>query len=136
MGMTVYTMWKKSPTFSDEFSAHVLPIQTALIDISRGCVRFTVQAEHVSALRALWDTYQDGSLRNRLQEFLVTEDVKQLANSQDIEVTVTIDEQEYNEACWDLKVAEMQGKFPGNFVDNKQDHEMRCLSGYCVGPQT
>ena len=39
--------------------------------------------------------YKDGTLQKRLQEFLITDDIKQLTDAEDIEVAVFIDEQEY-----------------------------------------
>ena len=43
----------------------------------------------------LWNMYKDGTLQKRLQEFLVTDDIKQLTDAEDIKVAVFIDEQEY-----------------------------------------
>ena len=60
-----------------------------------GSLCFTVQAETPKAVKELWNMYKDGTLQKRLQEFLVTDDIKQLTDAEDIEVAVFIDEQEY-----------------------------------------
>ena len=80
----------------------LLPSSNKLIEISNGSVRFTVESENLIALKELWEIYKDGTLQSRLQEFLVTDEIKQLANGEDIEVTVFIDEHEYNEAYFNL----------------------------------
>ena len=44
--------------------------------------------------------YQDGTLKARLHDFLVTEKVKLLAEAKEnVELTVTIEEEEYRRAC-------------------------------------
>ena len=102
--------------FSDAFNKVVLPAFSKLVELGEGSLSFTVQAEAVSALNELWSMYNDGTLKNRLQELLVTEEVKQLASGEDVEVTVFIDEQEYKEAYLNLILLQNQGKsmFEGN----------------------
>ena len=79
----------------------VLPAGTSLVQITNGCVCLTVQAESLSALTNLWKLYQDGTLQKRLYDFFVTE-VRELAEGEDVEVNVTIDEGEYQKACIEL----------------------------------
>ena len=79
----------------------VLPAGTRLVQITDGCVCLTVQAESLSALTNLWKLYQDGTLQKRLYDFFVTE-VRELAEGEDVEVNVTIDEGEYQKACIEL----------------------------------
>ncbi|KAJ7377983.1 CCR4-NOT transcription complex subunit 6-like [Desmophyllum pertusum] len=81
-----------------------------------------VQADTPSALKELWDIYKNGTLQNRLQEFLVTEEIKQLASGEDIEVTVYMDEQEYKQAYLDLMLLENQ--VPD--VNEEEQPEGRC----------
>ncbi|KAL9959110.1 hypothetical protein ACROYT_G036194 [Oculina patagonica] len=88
--------------FMEIFNKVVLPLYSKLVEISEGSLCFTVQAETSSALKELWDIYNSGILQNRLQEFLVTEEIKELASGEDVEVSVFIDEQEYKEAYLDL----------------------------------
>ncbi|XP_068693983.1 uncharacterized protein [Montipora foliosa] len=80
------------------FDKVVLPTGVKLMGISEGSLCFTVQAEMASALNELWNLYKDGTLKNCLQEFLVTKEVKELAGSDEVEVTVFIDEHEWKEA--------------------------------------
>ena len=62
----------------------MLVAYTKLVEISEGSLCFTVQAETPVALKELWNIYKDGTLQRRLQEFLVTDDIKQLTDVEDI----------------------------------------------------
>ena len=95
--------------YQETFEKVVLPSSNKLIEISNGSVRFTVESESLIALKELWEIYKDGTLQSRLQEFLVTNEIKELANGEDIEVTVFIDEHEYNEAYFNLFLLHHQG---------------------------
>ena len=94
--------------FVNTFTEAVLPLGNTLRAISEGSLCFSVQAETPSALEALWKRYQDGTLQRSLQEFLITEEIKQLEDSE-VMLTVEIDEQEYNNAVKDLTATETQG---------------------------
>ena len=96
--------------FVEVFNKVVLVSYSKLVEISEGSLCFTVQAETSSALKELWDMYKSGTLQNRLQEFLVTDEIKHLASGEDVEVTVYIDEQEYKAAYLDLMLQRKQGK--------------------------
>ena len=81
----------------------VLPAGTNLVQITDGCVCLTVQAESLSALTNLWKLYQDGTLQKRLYDFFVTDEMRKLAEGEDVEVNVTIEEEEeYQKACLEL----------------------------------
>jgi len=80
----------------------VLPAGTSLLQISEGCVCLTIQAEDLSALNTLWSLYQEGTLKKRLQTFFVTEEITELAGGEEVEVTVTIKEEEYKKAFVEL----------------------------------
>ena len=80
----------------------VLPAGTRLVQITDGCVCLTVQAESLSALTNLWKLCQDGTLQKRLYDFFVTDKMRKLADGKDVEVNVTIDEDEYQKACIEL----------------------------------
>ena len=95
--------------FVDVFNK-LLVAHSKLVQISEGSLCFTVQAEIPSALKELWHMYKSGTLQNRLQEFLVTDEIKQLASGEDVEVAVYIDEQEYKAAYLDLMLLQKQGK--------------------------
>ena len=87
----------------------VLPAGTSLIQITEGCVCLTVQAENLSSLESLWSLYKDGTLKGRLQDFFVTEDVREeLAGGEELEVIVSIEEGEYQRALHELS-SEIEG---------------------------
>ena len=96
--------------FVEVFNKVVLVSYSKLVEISEGSLCFAVQAETSSALKELWDMYKGGTLQNRLQEFLVTDEIKQLASGEDVQVTVYIDEQDYKAAYLDLMLLQKQGK--------------------------
>ena len=87
----------------------VLPAGTSLIQITEGCVCLTVQAENLASLEALWSLYKNGTLRARLQNFFVTDEVREeLAGGEELEVIVTIEEGEYQKALNELS-SEIEG---------------------------
>ena len=113
-GIVVVTTWmilRRSSSlqeFVNTFTEAVLPLGNTLRAISEGSLCFIVQAQTTSALEALWKAYKDGTLQRNLQEFLITEEIEQLVGSE-VKLTVTIDEQEHNNAVWDLIITETQG---------------------------
>ena len=89
-------------SFTNWFQSQSTDIE--LIDFGDGSVCFTVQAKSLKGLTTLWERYKDGTLKESLYDFLVTHKVKQLAEAEeDVELTVTIDKEEYERACIDLK---------------------------------
>ena len=88
--------------FANLFNEAVLPAASKLCAIGNGSLCFTVQGENRSSLQLLWEQYQGGTLQKNLKEFLVTEEIKQLADGENVIVTVYIDEQEFQDACLDL----------------------------------
>ena len=54
-----------------------------------------VQAESLAALEHLWRLYKNGILKKRLQALFVTDEMRDLADGEQVEVIVTIDEDEY-----------------------------------------
>ena len=91
--------------FVNTFTEAVLPLGNTLLAISEGSLCFSVLAVTSSAHEALWKRYLDGTLQKNLQEFLITEDIKQLVGSE-VMLTVEIDEEEYYDAVWKLTTAE------------------------------
>ena len=94
--------------FVNAFKEAVLPLGNFLRGISEGSICFTVQADNISALKALWESYEDGTLQRNLREFLVTEDIKQLAGGE-VMLNVHINEEEYRNATLDLMISEREG---------------------------
>ena len=80
----------------------ILPAGTSLVNLTDGCMCLTVQAESLSALTTLWNLYQDGTLERRLYNFFVTDELKERAGGETVEVNVTIEKEEYNKACLEL----------------------------------
>ena len=102
--------------YTDAFNRIVLPAFTKLVELSESSLCFTVLAETPSALKELWNIYDNKTLQNRLQSFLVTDEIKQLASGEKIEVTVYIDEEEYREAYLDLMFRQNQGQLEQRFL--------------------
>ena len=118
-GAVVVTTWmvlRRSPSmeaFVNAFKEAVLPFGNCLRAISEGSIQFSLQAENISALDALWQSYQDATLQKNLQEFLVTEEIKQLAGGE-VTLTVYIDEDEYRNAIFDLMISGKEGNYTWN----------------------
>ena len=100
--MEVLSRWSSFDQLVAAVQTCVLPAGTRLVQITDGCVCLTVQAESLSALKTLWKLYQDGTLQKRLYDFFVTDELIELADGEDMEVNVTIDEDEYQKACIEL----------------------------------
>lgn len=100
------------------FNDCVLPAGTQLVDVSQGCVCFTVQADNLTGLTTLWNMYQDGTLKTRLRDFFVTDEMEKRAGGEEnVEVAVTIEEEEYKKACTEF-INETEGKLFTVQLDN------------------
>ena len=95
--------------YSDAFNKVVLPAFTKLVELSESSLCFTMLAETPSALKELWNIYNNEKLKDRLQSFLVTEEIKKLVKGEEMEVTVYIDEKEYRATYLDLMFQQNQG---------------------------
>lgn len=97
----VLSRWSTYDQLVTCFNDCVLPAGTQLVDVSQGCVCFTVQADNLTGLTSLWNMYQDGTLKARLRDFFVTDEMEERAGrgGENVEVTVTIEEEEYEKAC-------------------------------------
>ena len=76
----------------------LLPAGAILIQIAEGSVNLKVQAENRLALDSLWRMYKNGTLKARLEALFVTDEMREVAGGEGVEVIVTIDEQEYEKA--------------------------------------
>ena len=47
-------------------------------------------------LWTLWSLYKDGTLKESLEDLFITDEVTEIAGGEQVELIVTIDEQEYN----------------------------------------
>lgn len=109
MGLMLFTLREllnRCTTYDQLFNFFedcVLPADTQLIDVRGGCVCFTVQAGNRKGLTTLWQMYRDGTLKSRLYNLLVTDEMKNFAGGEEnVELDVTIDEKEYEEALIEL----------------------------------
>ena len=101
---------RENPALLTAFSV-ALPAGVKLLEMSKDSVSFTVQAESLPALKELWERYENGSLRNSLEDLLVTDDIKKMAEEEDVELKVNIDQDSYRNACLDLLIVENEGGF-------------------------
>ena len=114
--VTTWIVLRRSPNmeaFVNAFKEAVLPFGNCLRAISEGSMRFALQAENISSLDALWESYKNETLQKNLQEFLVTEEIKQLAGGE-VTLTVHIDEDEYRNAMLDLMISGKEGNYTFN----------------------
>ena len=95
--------------FVDNFRQQILPEGTKLLGLSEESVCFMVQGETSLALVELYERYSNGRLQKDLQKFLVTDDIRQLADGEEVVVLVQIDEKDFREACDDLINVDKEG---------------------------
>ena len=100
---------QENPALLTAFSI-ALPAGVKLLEMSKDSVSFTVQAESLPALKELWERYENGSLRNSLEDLLVTDDIKKMTEEEDVELKVNIDQDSYRNACLDLLIVENEGR--------------------------
>ena len=101
----------------------VLPAGAKLIEIADGSVNLKVHAENLLALDDLWRMYKNGSLKARLQVLFVTDEMKEFVGGEQVELVVTIDEQEYIKARNEL-TAESKGKPTVTWHDTKYKNKL------------
>ena len=93
--MEVLSRWSSFDQVVATVQTCLLPAGTSLVQVIDSCVCLTVQAESLSALKNFWKLYQDRTLQKRLCGFFVTDEVKELADGEDVGVNIAIDEDEY-----------------------------------------
>ena len=110
----ILTRWTTYDQLVNCFKDCVLPAGTRLIEVGQGCICFTVQADNLKGLTTLWNMYQDGTLKARLSDLLVTDEIKTRAGGEEeVELTVKIEEEEYEKACTEFEFIEDEGNvFP------------------------
>ena len=110
---SAYQLLRRGCTY-DQFvtavNTCVLPAGVKLLQIAEGSVILKVQAENISALNALWCLYTDGTLKESLQALFFIDELRELTGEEQVEVIVTIDEEEYDKAREEL-ISEAQGDF-------------------------
>ena len=117
---SAYQLLRRGCTY-DQFvtavNTCVLPAGVKLMQIAEGSVILKVQAENISALNALWCLYTDGTLKESLQALFFIDELRELTGEEQVEVIVTIDEEEYDKAREEL-IREAQGVFFSSFPVN------------------
>ena len=109
---SAYQLLRRGCTYEQLLTAVntcVLPAGARLQQIAEGSVYLKVQAESLTALDHLWRLYKNGTLKKRLQALFVTDEMKDLAGGGQVEVTVIIDEEEYEKSRKELATVEEQG---------------------------
>ena len=110
---SAYQLLRRGCTY-DQFvtavNTCVLPAGVKLLQIAEGSVILKVQAENISALNALWCLYTDGTLKESFQALFFIDELRELTGEEQVEVIVTIDEEEYDKAREEL-ISEAQGDF-------------------------
>ncbi|XP_067057665.1 uncharacterized protein [Acropora muricata] len=101
--------WPSASEFFEIFNREILPAASRLVALSQGSVCFTVKAETSLALAELYERYRTGRLQRDLQEFLVTDDIRQLADGEEVIIRVHVDEKEFQEARNDLENVDKEG---------------------------
>ena len=111
---SAYQLLRRGCTYDQLITAVntcVLPAGAKLLQIIEGSVYLKVQAERLAALEHLWRLYKNGTLKKRLQALFVTDEMRDLAGGEQVEVIVTIDEEEYDKTRNELATVETQGTF-------------------------
>ena len=57
----------------------------------------------------MWSLYKDGTLKEGLEDLFITDEVTEIADGEQVELIVTIDEQEYNKARKELTMEAQRG---------------------------
>ena len=99
----ILTRWETYEQLVTCFQGCVLPAGSRLIEVGQGCICFTIQVDNLMGLTTLWNMYEDGTLRERLFDFFVTDEMKTRAGGEEnVELTVTIKIEEYKKAYFEL----------------------------------
>ncbi|KXJ16920.1 hypothetical protein AC249_AIPGENE264 [Exaiptasia diaphana] len=94
-----------------EAIGETLPEAVRLTGVMEGSIAFVVESSSLSALRELWSSYKDGSLQENIRKALNdTKEVREVFDGEEFDVEVTIDEDEYRDACWNAVLVQMAGK--------------------------
>ena len=105
LAFSAFKLLRRGSTYDQlvtAISTCILPAGIKLIEMAEGSVNLKVQAENRLALDSLWRMYKNGTLKARLEALFVTDEMRELAGGEGVEVIVTIDEQEYENARYEL----------------------------------
>ena len=119
---SAYQLLRRGCTYEQLLTAVntcVLPAGARLLQITEGSVYLKVQAESLTTLDHLWRLYKNGTLKKRLQALFVTDEMRDLAGGKQVEVAVTIDEDEYEKSRNELATTEAQGYTLTKYIEKK-----------------
>ncbi|XP_020895892.1 uncharacterized protein LOC110234834, partial [Exaiptasia diaphana] len=95
-----------------EAIGETLPEAVRLTGVMEGSIAFVVESSSLSALRELWSSYKDGSLQENIRKALNdTKEVREVFDGEEFDVEVTIDEDEYRDACWNAVLVQMADRY-------------------------
>lgn len=95
---------KDPVTLAGLFASVVLPSGILIKYLYEGSIICVLEANNLHGLKELWQNYKSGKLQKALEEILITEELKMLAEGQDIILSVALDEIMYREVCLELMV--------------------------------
>ena len=101
LAFSAFKLLRRASTYDQlvtAISTCIFPAGIKLIQMAEGSVNLKVQAENRLALDSLWRMYNNGTLKARLEALFVTDEMRELAGGEGVEVIVTIDEREYENA--------------------------------------
>ncbi|XP_031552578.1 uncharacterized protein LOC116289778 [Actinia tenebrosa] len=100
---------------------------TQLVAIFRGSVVFVLKVSSISSLKRLWQSYKDGSLKEKMKKtFNEMKELKEVSHGEEIDVEVTIDEEEYREVLWDLVLLKAKGNSVKTDTKRQRRHSVCC----------
>ena len=101
LAFSAFKLLRRGSTYDQlvtAISTCILPVGIKLIQMAEGSVNLKVQAENRLALDSVWRMYKNGTLKARLEALFVTDEMRELAGGEGVEVIVSIDEREYENA--------------------------------------
>jgi hypothetical protein len=107
---TLMSIYEMNPEKLKNLQPFFREIGAELVTLLRGSVVFMLKITSTSSIKRLWKSYMDGSLKENLKKAVnEIKELTKLSNGAEIDVTVTIDEEEYREVYWNLILSEMKG---------------------------
>ncbi|XP_031573579.1 uncharacterized protein LOC116307458 [Actinia tenebrosa] len=97
-----------------------------VVALLSGSVVIVLKLSSISSLKRLWQSYKGGSLKEKLKKSLnEEEELKELSQGEEIDVEVTIDEEEYHAVLWNLILLNVKGKSMKNDKSQRR-HSVCC----------
>ncbi|XP_031548567.1 uncharacterized protein LOC116286243 [Actinia tenebrosa] len=94
-----------------QYFERLIGLLDRVVALFSGSVVIVLKLSSISSLKRLWQSYKDGSLKEKLKKSLnEEEELKELSQGEEIDVEVTIDEEEYHAVLWNLILLDVKGK--------------------------